>query len=166
MLVRLPLFVVMVWVTAGAMMGPAVMAALAQVFIKSMSSTESTTAIVFWFSVTSATLSLITLPFGWVWPTATEAAYLIGAGLIGGCGQLLLTSSYRFADAGVVAPFTYVSMLWAIVIGYLWFDEVPTVPMLLGSGLIILAGVIIVLRERRLGGGNTARRKVEAKGLQ
>lgn len=142
------------------------LAALAQIFVKAMAGKEKTAAIVFWFSVTSATLSLTTFPFGWVWPTAPEYALLIGAGLVGGCGQLLLTSSYRFADAGVLAPFTYVSMLWSIVIGYFWFREVPTAPMLLGAGLIILAGVVIVTRERQLGGGGTAQRKVDAKGLQ
>ncbi len=141
-------------------------AALAQVFVKAMSGTESTAAIVFWFSCTSAVLSLLTAPFGWVMPGPEEAALLVGAGLIGGVGQILLTSSYRFADAGVVAPFTYVSMLWSVVIGYFWFREIPTLPMLAGSALIILAGIVIVLRERQIGRGETARRKVAAKGLQ
>ena len=141
-------------------------AALAQVFVKAMSGSESTAAIVFWFSCTSAVLSLLTVPFGWVLPGPEEAALLVGAGLIGGLGQILLTSSYRFADAGVVAPFTYISMLWSILIGYLWFREVPTLPMLAGSALIILAGIVIVLRERQIGKGETARRKLAAKGLQ
>ena len=152
----------------GALMvlGSACLAALAQVFVKGMSGTETTAAIVFWFSLTSTGASLLTLPFGWVWPDPGEAAYLVGAGLVGGMGQILLTSSYRLADAGVLAPFTYVSMLWSVVIGYVWFDEVPTRPMLFGAALVILAGVVIVLRERQLGNETTARRKVRAKGLQ
>lgn len=156
------------WAAFGALLTltSAGLAALAQVFVKMMASTERTAAIVFWFSVTSATLSLVTVPFGWVWPDLREAALLTGAGLIGGTGQMLLTSSYRFADAGVLAPFTYISMLWSIAIGYIWFAEVPTAPMLTGAGLIILAGVVIVLRERQLGQGQTARRKVASKALQ
>ena len=90
----------------------------------------------------------------------------MGAGFIGGFGQILLTSSYRFADAGVLAPFTYVSMLWAVLIGWAVFAEVPTVPMLAGSSLIIASGVAIWLRERQLGRGRAAEGKVEAKGLQ
>ncbi len=136
----------------------AALAALAQVFVKAMAGSESTTAIVFWFSVTSAVLSLVTLPFGWHLPTAQEAALLCGAGLLGGCGQILLTSSYRFADAGVVAPFTYVSMLWSIAIGYVWFAELPTASMLAGAGLIIAAGVVIVWRERQIARGRGAAR--------
>lgn len=144
----------------------ACLAALAQVFVKGMAGRESTTAIVFWFSATATVLSLLTLPFGWVWPTGPELALLVGAGVVGGLGQILLTASYRFAEAGVLAPFTYVSMLWSILIGWVWFEEVPTVPMLIGASLVITAGVIIVLRERALGQDATARRKVKAKGLQ
>lgn len=147
-------------------LGSACLAALAQVFVKGMAGKESTTAIVFWFSMTATLLSLTTLPFGWVWPQGIEWAFLIGAGVVGGLGQILLTSSYRFAEAGILAPFTYVSMLWSILIGYLWFDEAPTGAMLLGASLVITAGVIIVLRERALGSDATARRGVKAKGLQ
>ena len=147
-------------------LGSACLAALAQVFVKSMAGRESTAAIVFYFALTASVLSLFTLPFGWVWPTSQEAALLIGAGVVGGLGQILLTSSYRFAEAGVLAPFTYVSMLWSIIIGYVWFLEIPTRQMLLGAGLIIMAGGIIVYRERQLGTQKTARRKVEAKGIQ
>lgn len=151
---------------AAVVLGSASLAALAQVFVKSMSGTESTAAIVFFFSATATVLSLLTLPFGWVWPTPAEWVLLAGAGLIGGVGQILLTSSYRFAEAGVLAPFTYVSMLWSLVIGYVWFAEEPTWTMMGGAGLIILAGVAIVLRERQLGLRATAERKVAVKGLQ
>ena len=71
-------------------------------------------------------LSLVTLPFGWVVPTPREAVLLVGAGLLGGIGQILLTESYRHAETGVIAPFEYVSMLLALVLGYVIFDEVPT----------------------------------------
>jgi len=126
-------------------------AAMAQVFVRKLVQTERTSAIVFWFSFTAAGLSLLTLPFGWVMPTGLEATLLVLAGLFGGMGQILLTSAYRFADASVVAPFEYSSMILAIGIGYFVFDEVPTGVMLGGASLIILAGVIIILRERQLG---------------
>ena len=141
-------------------LGSAGMAALSQVFIKTMAATEKTTAIVFWFSSTAATLSLLTIPFGWVMPEGREWAFLIGAGLIGGLGQILVTASYKYAEASMLAPFTYVSMIWALLIGYFAFAEVPTVPMLIGAGLVISSGVAIVLRERALGVQRSAERKV------
>lgn len=144
----------------------AALAALAQVFVKSMAGREKTAAIVFWFQLTAAVLALASLPFGWVVPRGVEWLWLIGAGITGGLGQIFVTASYRHADAGVLAPFTYVSMLWSLLIGWLWFDEVATVPMLAGAALVIGAGVMIVLRERQLGLRATAEAKLRAKGLQ
>ncbi|WP_456390062.1 DMT family transporter [Profundibacter sp.] len=141
---------------AALVLGSAAFAAFSQIFIKRMASVERTAAIVFYFSLTSMTLSLLSVPFGWVWPTNAESALLVGAGLVGGLGQIFLTSSYRFADASVLAPFTYVSMIWALLIGYFAFGEVPTMMMLAGAALVILSGVVIVLRERQLGRGRAA----------
>lgn len=121
--------------------------------------TEATSAIVFWFSLTATLLSLVTLPFGWVWPTPVEAAILVGAGLLGGIGQILLTASYREADASLVAPFDYASMLFSLGIGYFVFAEVPTRTMLAGAALIVTAGVLIIWREHRLGLERSRQRK-------
>ena len=136
--------------TVVALLG-AVCMALAQIYIRKLVQTEQTSAIVFYFSLTSSGLALLTLPFGWVIPSGTEAALLISAGLIGGVGQIFLTSAYRFAGASVVAPFDYASMLFALVIGFFIFDEAPTAQMLIGAGIVIVAGVVIIWREHALG---------------
>jgi len=137
----------------------AVLAALAQVFVRKLVATEGTAAIVFWFTITSSGMALFTLPWGWVTPSWSVAAMLIAAGLLGGIGQIFLTSSYRFADASLVAPFDYTSMVLALTIGYLVFDEVPTGTMLIGAGIVILAGVLIIWRERHLGLKRARQRK-------
>lgn len=137
----------------------AVMAALAQVFVRKLVDTEGTAAIVFWFTVTSSVMALLTLPWGWAVPTLPMALVLIAAGLLGGVGQIFLTSSYRFADASLVAPFDYTSMILALIIGFFIFDEVPTGTMLLGAGVVISAGVLIILRERQLGIQRAQQRK-------
>ena len=126
-------------------------AALAQVFTRKLVQTETTSAIVFWFSVSSAVLSLISLPYGWVWPTVWTVVMLVMAGLLGGLGQIFMTTSYRYADVSVIAPFEYASMILSLIVGYFVFGEVPTGIMLIGAGLVILAGVIVILRERQLG---------------
>lgn len=137
----------------------AVFAALAQVFVRKLVDTEKTPAIVFWFSVTASCLALLTLPFGWVIPTPAESALLVGAGLLGGLGQILLTSSYREADASLVAPFDYASMLFALLFGYFIFAEVPSLTTLIGAGLVMTAGILIILRERWLGLERARQRK-------
>lgn len=129
----------------------AVFAALAQVFVRKLVRDESTSAIVFWFSVNAALLSLVTLPWGWVMPDAETAAMLVLAGILGGFGQVFLTSSYRFADTSVIAPFEYVSMLLALIVGYVFFDEVPTLTVVFGAALVVAAGILIIWREHRLG---------------
>lgn len=139
--------------TLGAMLtlAGATFGALAQIFIRKMVAQERTSAIVFWFSVTSTVLSLATLPFGWVVPDARTAALLVACGLMGGLAQIMLTSAYRFADASVVAPFDYASMLMALAIGWFVFGEGISGVTALGAGVLIAAGVAIIWRERRLG---------------
>jgi drug/metabolite transporter (DMT)-like permease len=145
----------------GAMLvlGGAVFSALAQVFVRKLVAGEKTATIVFYFSVTSTLLSLVTIPFGWVMPTPVEAATLVAAGLLGGVGQILLTSSYRFADASVVAPFDYASMLFALAFGWFFFAELPTLTMLAGAALVVTAGLLIIWRERALGLERARQRK-------
>ncbi len=138
----------------------AVFAALAQVFVRKLVHSEQTAAIVFYFSLTASILSLATLPFGWVLPTGREAALLVGAGLLGGVGQILLTESYRHADVSVIAPFEYVSMILALMLGYIVFEEVPTATMLGGAAMIVAAGLFIIWREHKLGLERAKARKV------
>ncbi|NRB31956.1 MAG: DMT family transporter [Rhizobiaceae bacterium] len=138
----------------------AVFMALAQVFLRRLVSTESTATIVFYVSITATVLSLFTIPFGWVVPTWQEAGLLIAAGLLGGVGQILLTSSYRFADTSVIAPFEYTSILLAVIIGYTVFGEVPTMTVIAGVFLVICAGLLIIWREHKLGLERAKQRKV------
>lgn len=129
----------------------AVFGALAQVTVRSLLQTETTPCIVFWFSLSCSVLALLSLPYGWAWPTPFEAGLLVTAGILGGFGQIFLTESYRHAETAVIAPFEYTSMLLALAAGYFLFAEVPTGAMLAGAALVVSAGLIIIFRERRLG---------------
>ncbi|MGR3501901.1 DMT family transporter [Pseudaestuariivita sp.] len=129
----------------------AALRSLAQVYIRKLVQSETTSSIVFYFSLTCTLLSLLTVPFGWTVPPLPDTLMLIGAGLIGGVAQIFLTSAYRHATASLIAPFDYASMLFALIIGYAVFAEVPTAPMLIGAAVVISAGVAIIWRERQLG---------------
>jgi len=139
--------------TVGAMAAlmSAVFGALAQITVRNLLHTETTMCIVFYFSLSASVLSLLTIPWGWVWPTPWEAALLVTAGILGGFGQIALTESYRHAETAVIAPFEYTSMLLALAAGYFLFAEVPTLPMLAGAALVVSAGLVIIWRERQLG---------------
>jgi drug/metabolite transporter (DMT)-like permease len=112
---------------------------------------ESTSSIVFYFSLICALSGLVTLPFGWVAPIGVEFAVLAAIGFLGGVGHILLTESYRYAAASVVAPFDYTSMIWALVLGYAMFGETPTIAIVVGSVIIAGAGLFVIWRERQLG---------------
>lgn len=129
----------------------ATLAALAQIFLRKMVATERAVTVVFYFTVSATLFSLLTIPFGWVMPTRGDFVLLVCAGLVGGVGQGLLTSAYRFAHASLVAPFDYASMIFAIAIGFFLFAEVPTVQTLAGGALVVAAGILIIWREGRLG---------------
>ena len=136
---------------AVAMLISAALRSLAQVHIRRLVQTEHPSAVVFYFMLTASVLSLFTAPFGWTVPSLPEAVMLIGAGLFGGVGQIFLTLSYRFAPAGVLAPFDYASMLFAVMVGYFIFSEIPTSATIIGSLIVMAAGALIIWRERQLG---------------
>lgn len=136
---------------AAAALAGASLGALAQVHVRRLVATETTAAIVFYFFVTASTLSLLTLPFGWVSPEPLVWLLLVGAGFSGGVAQILLTSAYREADTSLVAPFEYASVLVAIVVGYAVFAEVPHPATIIGAAIVVAAGLLILWRERQLG---------------
>lgn len=137
----------------------AVFAALAQIFVRKLVNTETTSAIVFYFSLTASVLSLLTLPWGWAVPPMHVLGLLVLAGLLGGVGQILLTTSYRNTDASLIAPFEYSSMLLAIIVGYTVFGEIPGAATVTGGAMIVVAGILIILRERQLGLKRARQRK-------
>jgi len=118
---------------------------------RQLTDTETTSSIVFYFSLICATGGLLTLPFGWAMPTSTQLAALISIGLIGGIAHLILTESYRYAPASVVAPFDYTAILFAFLLGYFMFDEVPTLIVVIGAAIVVAAGLFVLWRERQLG---------------
>lgn len=129
----------------------ACISALVTIVVRNLVATERTSTIVVWLSVTCSLASLLTLPFGWADLSATQTALLVGGGILGGIGQLLMTETYRHAAPSTVAPFEYMSLLLAIVVGYFAFGDVPTIHVLVGGTIVIAAGVFIIWRERRLG---------------
>ena len=139
--------------TFGALLvlGATLARAVVQIHVRQMVQTEHTAAIVFYFSLTASVLSLTTLVFGWVVPRPQTLFLLISAGLMGGVAQILVTSAYRFGNASLLAPYDYSSMLFAILLGWIWFSELPTAVMLIGAALVIVGNALVIWRERQLG---------------
>jgi drug/metabolite transporter (DMT)-like permease len=139
--------------TVGMVMGlvGAVFAAGSSIQTRALTTSESTSSIVLYFSLICTIAGLATWPLGWLMPNGPELAALIVIGICGGVAHILLTESYRLAPASLIAPFDYTSMLWALVLGFLVFGEVPSVLVFVGAGIIASAGLFVIWRERRLG---------------
>ncbi|WP_419740194.1 DMT family transporter [Ruegeria sp.] len=90
--------------------------AFVQIHIRQLVKVDHPAAIVFYFSITATLLSSLTVFWGWTMPTLDQALLLVVVGLIGGVAQILVTSSYRFGQASMLAPYDYTTMLFAIAI--------------------------------------------------
>ena len=88
---------------------------------------------------------------GWIIPTPADAAILALVGVLSMVGYLCINRGLQMAPASVITPFNYVSIVWATILGYLVFAEIPTPAMLAGATIIVAAGLYIVLREHLRG---------------
>lgn len=99
-----------------------------------------------------ALLSALVMPFVWVPPRLEDTWLFLGLALFGTIGITLMTQAFRFAPAAVVAPFDYTALIWATLLGYLLWGEIPDLATYLGAAIIIASGIYIVWRERKLDG--------------
>lgn len=129
----------------------AVCAAISTIQVRRLLATEKTGAIVLYFSLLTALLGLSTVVLGWRMPNPADLALLVMIGILGGIGQILLTQSFRYADASLVAPFEYTTMLWAFLIGWFVFGQAPQQTVVIGAMIVALSGLFVLWRERQLG---------------
>lgn len=116
-----------------------------------LTQTETTSSIVVYFSLSCAIVGALTLPFAWHTPSREELMALIATGILGGVAHIFLTESYRHATASVIAPFDYTSLIWALLLGYWFFGELPSALVYAGAAIVAGAGLAVLWRERRLG---------------
>jgi drug/metabolite transporter (DMT)-like permease len=129
----------------------AMFSAVAVIQVRRLTQTETTKSIVLYFTTFIALGGLVTLPFGWVMPNSLELACLIGAGVCGGIAHIISTSSHHYAPASFLVSFDYSSMIWAFLLGYLFFGEIPAALVAVGAVIVAGAGLFVVWRERQLG---------------
>jgi drug/metabolite transporter (DMT)-like permease len=94
---------------------------------------------------------LITAPLGWVTPSWSSLGLFFASGVISVCALLCVNRSLKLAPASTVAPYQYTMILWAVMLGYIVFGDVPSPSTALGAAIIIGAGLYIFLRERAIG---------------
>ncbi len=125
-----------------------VFSALSLIQQRSLSRNETSLAIAFWTLAGSALLVLPSLPFNWVQPTPAQWALLIGNGLASGACQYLTTRALFHTPVATIAPLSYTKMLWALIVGFVWFGDVPTLLVLGGSAIVIAASALVYLAPK------------------
>jgi drug/metabolite transporter (DMT)-like permease len=128
----------------------AVMYGTVTVAVRGMTRTESANTLVIWQLAVLTFFHSFLLVFGWRWPTPLDAAMLFGTGFVNAVGQWFWTKALHLAPAPAVTPFYYLMLVWAILIGYAVWGEVPSVSLLVGSAIVVGTGLFLFLREARL----------------
>jgi drug/metabolite transporter (DMT)-like permease len=111
---------------------------------RSMSLTDHTIGIVFWYMAISSALLLPSLAFFWVQPTGPQLAGLIAMGVASGICQYLMIRPLVYAGASTLAPVQYTGLLWSIIVGYVWFGDVPTPAVLLGAAIVVASTLLVL----------------------
>jgi drug/metabolite transporter (DMT)-like permease len=121
---------------------------MALIITRKMATTERPTTTLLWSSVVGAMVLSALLPLNFIWPTSAEFALAFVLGVLASIGQWMVVLAHRQAPASLLAPFTYVQLLWSTLGGYLVFAALPDHWTLVGAAIIIASGLYTAHRER------------------
>jgi len=123
--------------------------AVAVVLTRRMAGHDPTATTLLWSAVVGLVAMTAVLPMGWAWPGAADWALGVALGLVSSGGQYLMVQAYRFAPASLLAPFSYSSLLWSMLLGWALFGALPDVWTLAGAVVIVAAGLVAARPERK-----------------
>jgi len=128
----------------------AIFFALFQIFTRLLSGTEKTFTTLFYTGLGGLGWSSILVPFVWVVPSQIHILVFLAIGTLGALAHLCMINAFDFAEASLLAPFNYTKLLWVTVFGYWVFDDIPSLDMWVGSGVIVSAGLYVLYREKKV----------------
>jgi drug/metabolite transporter (DMT)-like permease len=124
--------------------------------VRGMTTTESAETLTLYQLGMLTALFALLLPLGWTTPTATDAAWIVFNGGTNAIGQFWWTRALHLAPASAVSPFYYLSLIWASILGFAIWQEVPTISLVIGSVVVVASGLFLLWHEnnvRRAPGG-------------
>ncbi|MCP1647913.1 DMT family transporter [Pseudomonas nitroreducens] len=132
----------------GLLVASAFFGALSMIQIRRIRATDDSTTTVLYFTVLGTLVTGATLPFSWSTPSLPDLGFMLALGLLATLGQLLFTIAVRRAHAATLAPYTYTSIIWASLLGYLIWGEVLSLLSLVGIVLIVGSAVVVAVLEQ------------------
>ena len=122
--------------------------ALRDVITRRLARTETSISILFWSNIILMAGGLMTLPMGWV-PVSTQNALLfVAAGIFNGTAHFCIIDALRTGEASALAPIRYTALLWAAILGFLVWGEVPELWLLAGAVVIVGSSLYMIRAER------------------
>lgn len=118
------------------------------IITRMMSGTERAVTVMAYSSIVGLVMLSALVPSVWVAPTWHDIALGVFIGVASTLGQWIVVLAFRYADASVLAPFSYTQLLWVSILGFLIFGEVPDVWTVTGAGFIVASGLYTAHRER------------------
>jgi drug/metabolite transporter (DMT)-like permease len=118
------------------------------IITRQMQATEDVLTTLTWSTVVGFAILSAAVPFTWSPVGAIEWVCFVLLGVLSTVGQLFLINAFRYAGASLLSPFSYSQMLWATIIGWLAFAQLPDVPTWIGTSIIMASGVYTLHRER------------------
>lgn len=118
------------------------------IMTRMMSGREAAITTMTYSAITGLALLTAMVPFVWVTPSWQDILFGVFIGVASTAGQWLVVLAFRYADASVLAPFQYTQLLWATILGYLVFGEVPSGWTVVGAMFVVASGLYIAHRER------------------
>ena len=115
--------------------------------VRGMTATESTETLTMYQMVFLLGLFALLLPFGFSWPTPNDGTMMLASGVFYGFGQYIWTRALSLAPTSAVGPFYYFSLVWAMIIGFLVWGDVPTPTLLAGSAIVVGSGLFLLWHE-------------------
>src|SRR3954464_10692727 len=128
-------------------LGNAILISTVAIAIRRMSVSESTETLTFYQMSIITLCTLFLLPLGFVVPAWYDALALALAGVGNGIAQFWWTRSLSLAPPSAVVPFNYVSLVWATILGFAIWGDMPPPELLLGSAIVVASGLYILWRE-------------------
>ena len=113
-----------------------------------MSGREHAITIMTYSSIAGVAILSAMVPFVWIAPTWHDIMFGILIGVASTAGQWIVVLAFRYADASVLAPFSYTQLLWVATLGFLVFGEVPDAWTVVGAAFIVGSGLYTAHRER------------------
>lgn len=132
--------------------GAAICHAFYQILTRQLAPTENNLAMLFYTALVGTVCMSAGLPFFWgsFEINANQGLLMIGLGVFGGIGHWLLISAFRWAPASLLAPFQYLQLIWAILLGVLVFNQWPDALSITGMLIIVGSGMLLAWKTRAI----------------